>query len=97
MEETEVVEEETVEDEWRPLLRRELVQTGVAVATYVLIRLAIELADEESKTRWRLRRVWHEMMTAISSDQENKAIATTAARGVEYAQIWLSRQWSGKK
>ncbi len=89
----EEVEAEEVVDEWTPLLRRELVQTGIAVATYCAIRLAIELCDEDSRLRWRLRRVWHDLMVSISSDEENRAIATEIARGVDYAQIWLNRQW----
>lgn len=97
MPDPEIEENSDTEQEWSPLLRRELIQTAVAVGTYLVIKLALDLYDEDSKLRWRLKRAWHEVMVTLSSDEENRQIATAAARGIDYAQIWLTRQWESRK
>ena len=76
------------------LVRREVIQTVVALAAYGVCWLALELSHEDSTVRWRLRRVWHELMVSISGPEENKQIALTAARGIAYAQVWLGRKWN---
>jgi hypothetical protein len=85
------------EESWQPILKRELVQTAAAVAAYLVIKVALDLADEHSPLRWRLRRWWHEAAKTISGDEMNRQIALTAARGIDYAQVWLGRQWSEHK
>ena len=85
------------DSEWSPLLRRELVQTGFVLLTYLAIKIALDLTDEHSTLRWKLHRVWHDLMRQISGDEENRAIALVATRGIAYAQVWLDRQWRNRK
>lgn len=95
----EVVDEAAVpqSDEIAHLVRRELIQTVVALGAYGICWLALELSHEDSAVRWRFRRVWHELMVSVSGPEENKRIALMAARGIAYSQVWLDRQWNRRK
>ena len=89
--------EEIEEAGWRPLVRGEVISLVGMMLFYFAVKVAIDLADEHSTARWRLQRVWRNMMRQVSGDEENRAIALAATRGIAYTQVWLARQWANRK
>lgn len=80
-------------DEWKKALRRETI-SFVALA---LAWLVLELSDEDSRLRYRLRWWWNRTLREIAGPDRNHELATEIARGVEYTSLWLERQWNNRK
>ena len=83
---------ETAAEEWRRLARREAVQFVASIAILVLLKVALDLQDENSSLRYRLRSLWKTAQRNVRKPNPAE-VHLLAERGIDYTQLWLNKRW----